>query len=164
MMTNQSPSESQENQVDEELVRQYAEDIIRNPALDGVDTEYRLLILFNTIHKETDATLIHCRYCREKIDSLEFSEEFIEAYKERQTEVKQDLLLSTASAGGSAVQQRWINFATAVIRDVIPLVDSLTTTDPSELNEVEDFPFFFHNGKIYSENCDHIEGEELEDL
>jgi len=88
MMTNTSPSKSQEKLTDEELVRQYADDIMRDPALQGVDAEYRLLILFTTVHDNTDTSLIHCERCRKEIDSLEFSQEFIDAYKTRQIDVK----------------------------------------------------------------------------
>jgi hypothetical protein len=136
-------------------IQQQAKEFLQNPALQGVDSEYKLLCVFAALQDETNESLVHCEKCQEELDKMTFSEEFIEAYHSKQANIRQDLVFSSISMGSQAVQQRWISLLSTVVHDVVPAVDSATSTDPETLNDVDKFPFYIANGVIYYEECDH---------
>jgi len=149
------PDETQTT--DEEFMNK-ADNFIRNPSLDGVDSDLRLVLLFQAVQEQVtdeDSCIVACEQCCKDIDEREFAEDFVDAYYDTHVELKKELMLSTAGAGVDAVQQRWISFVKDVLTDIIPLVNELISTEPQKLNDSEDFPFYIKENQVYYDDCPH---------
>jgi hypothetical protein len=146
-----------ETTTDEEFVNK-ADQFIRDPTLNGVDSDLRLVLLFQAVQEEVtdeNSCLVACEKCCKEIDDREFAEEFVDAYYDTHVEIKKDLLLSSAGAGVDAVQQRWISFVKDVLTDIIPLIEELISTEPEKVNDSDDFPFYIKGNQIYYDDCPH---------
>jgi hypothetical protein len=147
------PTETSEPDFEEK-----ADSFIRNPSLDGVDSDLRLVLLFQAVQEQLHdegSCIINCKKCCQEIDGREFAEEFVDAYYDTHIEIKQELLLSAAGTGLDAVQQKWISFVKDIITDISPLVEELVSTEPEKLNDADDFPFHIHDGQVYYDDCTH---------
>lgn len=133
------------------------EEFIHNPSLNGFDSDMRVVILFEAVLNELDENndILYCDHCCTELDNKKVAEDFVHAYHKKNADLKTEMLFSTASASIDAVRQKWISFAKSVATDILPILEEFISTDPSKLNDVDEFPYYIKNNKIYYENCEH---------
>lgn len=146
-----------EENIDESDVDQAVEEFIRSPSMNGVDSDARLVMLFEAVHRGYDENTVVCssccRHCGDRIDPEEFAEEFVEAYNELQAETKLELTKSTGKAAFSVLRRRWGAAVVTIINNVIPTVQEFIRTESSRINQVEEFPYMVNEDDIYHNSC-----------
>lgn len=137
--------------------RETYEEFVKEPSMNGVDTEFKMAILFkavqNEMEKDGNLNLRTCGACNGEVDSADFAEEFVEAYQIHMMNTKTDLARKTLSATYNLLRKNWGRLVLRIIADIVPILERYMKTDPRVLNKVEDFSYTIKEGVIYHDRC-----------
>lgn len=130
---------------------------IRSPTLQGFDSDARLIILFMAVQngcEEDKICSIHtCPKCNEQIEPQIFAEEFVKAYNSETIDQTASITKTVAKSAYEALKQKWGSFVYTIVDNFIPSVEKFLSTNPEQLNENENFPYYIKDNTIYHKDC-----------